>query len=316
MAEYGYFLSSEELSPGAMVEAAQYAESLGVESLFVSDHFHPWLESQGQSPFVWSVLGAIAASTRQRLMTGVTCPTVRIHPAILAQATATTQLLAEGRFRFGVGSGENLNEHILGTRWPPPEARLQMLEEAVEVIRKMWAGGYVNHHGRYYTVEGARLFSRPETPPPVLVSGFGPEAIELAGRIGDGYVNTSPEEEAIERYRKAGGKGPAVVACKVCWASDEGTARKLAHDRWKSSGVPGQLNQELAMPAHFEMASELVTEDKVAESISCGPDPDVHAAAIRKYVDAGYDEVFIAQVGDDQRGFLDFFHRELRPRLP
>ncbi len=316
MPEYGYFLSSEELTPSAMVESAQYAESLGVESLFVSDHFHPWLESQGQSPFVWSVLGAIAATTRQRLMTGVTCPTVRIHPAIVAHAAATTQMLAEGRFRFGVGSGENLNEHILGHRWPPPDTRLEMLEEAVDVIRQLWGGGYVTHHGRYYTVEGARIFSLPETAPPVLVSGFGPAAMELAGRIADGYVNTSPEAEAIDRYRSAGGRGPAVAACKVCWASDTDSARKLAYDRWKSTAVPGQLSQELAMPAHFEAASQNVTEDQVADKISCGPDPEVHVAAIRKFVEAGYDEIFIAQVGEDQRGFLDFYDRELRRRLP
>jgi G6PDH family F420-dependent oxidoreductase len=151
--EYGVFLSSEELAPWKMVDAARYAETVGVESLFLSDHFHPWLESQGESPFVWSVLGAIAASTSLRLMTGVTCPTIRIHPAILAQAAATTQMLANGRFRFGVGSGENLNEHILGHRWPPAATRLEMLQEAIEVIRFLWKGEYVTHHGRYYTVE-------------------------------------------------------------------------------------------------------------------------------------------------------------------
>jgi G6PDH family F420-dependent oxidoreductase len=150
----------------------------------------------------------------------------------------------------------------------------------------------------------------------VLVSGFGPKAMTLAGRIGDGYVNTSPEAEAIETYRSAGGRGPTIAACKVCWASDTASARKLAYDRWKSSGVPGRLSQELAMPAHFEAASENVTEDQVAEKIPCGPDPDVHLEILRTYAEAGYDEIFIAQVGDDQRGFLDFFHRELRPRLP
>jgi G6PDH family F420-dependent oxidoreductase len=212
MTEYGVFLSSEELAPGAMIDAARYAETVGVESLFISDHFHPWLESQGQSPFVWSVLGAIAASTNQRIMTGVTCPTIRIHPAILAQATATTQLIAEGRFRFGVGSGENLNEHILGHRWPPVATRLEMLEEAIEVIRLLWRGDYVTHHGRYYTVENARIFSLPAEPPPVLVSGFGPEATSVAARVGDGYVSTTPEHDLVDRYRREGGKGPTVAA--------------------------------------------------------------------------------------------------------
>jgi G6PDH family F420-dependent oxidoreductase len=299
-----------------MIESARYAESVGLDSLFISDHFHPWLESQGQSPFVWSVLGAIAASTSQRIMTGVTCPTIRIHPAILAQATATTQLIAKGRFRFGVGSGENLNEHILGHRWPPVETRLAMLEEAIAVVRELWKGGYVTHHGRYYTVENARIFSLPEQTPPVLVSGFGPDSTDVAARIGDGYVNTSPESELLERYRAGGGKGPTVAAVKVCWGVDEGVARKLAHDRWKSSGLPGQLSQELAMPSHFEAGAQLVTEDDVATSISCGPEPEAHAEAITKYVDAGYDEIFIAQVGGDQHGFLDFFAKELRPILP
>jgi G6PDH family F420-dependent oxidoreductase len=316
MAEYGYFLSSEELSPRSMIESAQYAETAGVDRLFISDHFHPWLESQGQSPFVWTVLGAVAATTNQRLMTGVTCPTFRIHPAILAQTAATTQLIAKGRFRFGVGSGENLNEHILGHRWPPVETRLQMLEEAIGVIRRLWEGNCVSHHGQFYTVENARIFSLPDEAPPIYISGFGPKSTELAARIGDGYVNTSPESKLVHRYRSAGGKGGAVAAVKVCWGTNEKAARKLAHERWKSSGLPGQLSQELALPAHFEAAGQLVTEDDIAKSISCGPDPATHAAAITKYVDAGYDEIFIAQVGDDQRGFLDFFKKELQPLLP
>jgi len=315
MAEFGLFLSSEELAPGPLIEAARYAEKVGIDSLFISDHFHPWLESQGQSPFVWGVLGAIAASTSQRLMTGVTCPTIRIHPAILAQATATTQLISEGRFRFGVGSGENLNEHILGHRWPPIETRLQMLEEAVEVIRLLWRGGYVTHHGRYYTVENARIFSIPDDPPSVLVSGFGPESTHLAARIGDGYVSTAPESDLLDQYRSDGGKGHTVACTKVCWGRDESSARKLAHDRWRTEGLAGQLAQELAMPSHFEAASQLVTEEDVASSIPCGPDPEVHAQAISKYVEAGYDEIFISQIGDDQRGFLDFFASELRPIL-
>ena len=232
----------------AMIDAAQYAEGVGVDSLLISDHFHPWLETQGQSPFVWSVLGSIAATTSQRLMTGVTCPIVRIHPAILAQAAATTQLIARGRFRFGVGSGENLNEHILGDRWPPVATRLEMLDEAVEVVRRLWSGESVTHHGRYYTVENARIYSIPDEPPDILVSGFGPESTERAARIADGYINTSPDSDLVQWYRDKGGSGSAVAAIKVCWGSDEASCRKLAHDRWRSSGLPGQLGQELAYP--------------------------------------------------------------------
>lgn len=174
----------------------------------------------------------------------------------------------------------------------------------------------MTHHGRYYTVENARIFSLPDEPPPVLVSGFGPESTSLAARIGDGYVNTSPEAKLVEEFRQKGGKGPAVAAVKVCWGEDKGSSRKLAHDRWKSSGLPGQLSQELAMPSHFEEGSRLVSEDDLVESITCGPDPGVHAEAISKYVEAGYDEIYIAQVGEDQHGFLDFFSKELRPILP
>ena len=299
-----------------MVACAQQAESAGFDSILVSDHFHPWLDSQGESPFVWSVLGAIAATTRHRITTGVTCPTVRIHPAILAQAAATTQQLAEGRFRFGIGSGENLNEHILGHRWPPVATRLEMLEEAVEIIRLLWQGGLVTHHGRYYTVENARIYTLPAEPPPIYISGFGPEATALAARIGDGYVNTSPSRVLLQQYAEAGGRGPKLAAVKICYGPDEAAARKLAHQRWRTSGVAGQLNQELAMPSHFEAASQLVTEDLVAESITSGPDPDRHVQAIQKYVDVGYDEIYIAQVGDDQEGFLNFFAKELMPRLP
>ncbi len=265
---------------------------------------------------MWSVLGAIAATTRHRITTGVACPTVRIHPAILAQAAATTQQLAEGRFRFGIGSGENLNEHILGHRWPPVATRLEMLEEAVEIIRLLWQGGLVTHHGRYYTVENARLYTLPAEPPPIYMSGFGPEATALAARVGDGYVNTSPSRALLQLYDEAGGRGPKLAAVKICYGPDEAAARKLAHQRWRTSGVAGQLNQELAMPSHFEAASQLVTEDVVAESITSGPDSDRHVEAIQKYVEVGYDEIFIAQVGDDQEGFLNFVAQELRRRLP
>ena len=316
MARYGYFLSSEELSSTRMVACAQQAESVGFDSILVSDHFHPWLDSQGESPFVWGVLGAIAATTRHRITTGVTCPTVRIHPAILAQAAATAQQLSEGQFRFGVGSGENLNEHILGHRWPPVVTRLEMLEEAVEIIRLLWQGGFVTHHGRYYTVENARLYTLPAESPPIYISGFGPEATALAASIGDGYVNTSPSRELLQQYVEAGGRGPKLAAVKICYGRDEAAARKLAHERWRTSGVAGQLNQELAMPSQFEAASQLVTEDVVAGSITSGPDPERHVEAIKKYVEVGYDEIYIAQVGDDQEGFLDFFAEELRPRLP
>jgi G6PDH family F420-dependent oxidoreductase len=313
--EFGYFLSAEEHGPTDLVDFAQMAEQAGFRGVLISDHFHPWTDRQGQSPFVWSVIGGIAATTRLWLTTGVTCPTVRLHPALVAQAAATSQLMLDGRFRLGVGSGENLNEHILGDRWPPADVRLEMLEEAVDVMRALWQGGMVTHHGRHYTVENARIYSLPDKPPPVLISAFGPKALTVAARIGEGFVSTAPDRSTVQSYREHGGRGPTVAAVKVCWAQDEDSAKKLAYDLWPTTGVPGELNQELPMPGHFEQAVQTVTEEMVTDKIACGPDPERHAEAIREYADAGYDEVYISQIGPDQSGFFRFFANEVRPLL-
>ncbi|HEX4218874.1 MAG TPA: TIGR03557 family F420-dependent LLM class oxidoreductase [Acidimicrobiales bacterium] len=315
MSEVGLFLSSEEHGPAALVDQAQLGEDAGFAAVLISDHFHPWVESQGESPFVWSVIGGIAATTRQKITTGVTCPTFRIHPAIIAQAAATSQIMADGRFVLGVGSGEALNEHILGHRWPPVSTRLEMLEEAVEVMRRLWAGSLVTHHGQYYTVENARLYSIPESPPPVAVSAFGPDSLGLAARIADGLVTTQPDAGMVRSYREQGGTGPVVGAVKVCWGDDEAQARKVAHELWATELLPGQLNQELPMPKHFREAASLVTEGMVADNVTCGPDPERHVAAIAAYLEAGFDEVYVNQIGDDQRGFCEFYRTELSPRL-
>jgi G6PDH family F420-dependent oxidoreductase len=315
MAEIGYFLSSEEHGPAELVRQAQQAEAAGFRSVWISDHYHPWNDNQGQSPFVWSVIGGIAATTKLKVTTGVTCPTTRIHPAILAQAAATAALLLDGRFLFGVGSGENLNEHVLGDRWPRVDTRLAMLEEAVEVMRKLWEGGLTSHDGRFYQVENAQVYSLPDRPPPVLVSALGSKAVTLAARIGDGYISTAPDKEALDSYVDQGGKGLKQAGMKVCWGRDEAAARKTAFELWPNTLLPGQLSQELALPSHFEQASELVTEDKLAEVIPCGPDPERHLESIRQYTGAGFDEVYVSQIGDDQAGFFEFYRRELAPRL-
>jgi G6PDH family F420-dependent oxidoreductase len=315
MSEIGAFLSSEEHGPLDLLQQAKLAEEAGFRSVFISDHFHPWIDQQGESPFVWSVIGAISAATRHRVTTGVTCPTMRIHPAILAQAAATSQILLNGRFVFGVGSGEALNEHILGDRWPSVEVRLKMLEEAIEVIRLLWKGGLVNHHGEYYTVENARLYSVPDQPPPLAMSAFGPVATELAARVADGFITVSPDADLLSLYRTHGGSGPSIAAVKVCWDGDEKTARKLAHTLWPTEGLSGQLNQELPMPSHFEAAAENVTEEMIGDTLACGPDPEKHVKAISAYLDVGFDEVYVNQIGPDQAGFFDFYVRELRPRL-
>jgi G6PDH family F420-dependent oxidoreductase len=298
-----------------LIDQARQGEAAGFESVFISDHFHPWLDRQGESPFVWSVIGGIATTTELKVTTGVTCPTVRIHPAIIAQAAATSQLLLNGRFVLGVGTGEALNEHILGDRWPPVATRLEMLEEAVELMRQLWTGGLTTHHGPHYTVENARIYSMPDSPPPVYVSAFGPEALAVAARIGEGFITTRPDSSAVADYRKQGGGGPAVAALKVCWDPDEARARKTAHSLWPTEALAGQLNQELPMPAHFEQAVELVTEEMVAEQVPCGPDPERHLEALSAYLEAGFDEVYISQIGDDLSGFLDFWQKEMRPRI-
>ncbi|MFZ2032885.1 MAG: TIGR03557 family F420-dependent LLM class oxidoreductase [Candidatus Dormiibacterota bacterium] len=313
--ELGFFLSSEEHGPIDLIAFAQAAETAGFRSALISDHYHPWLEEQGQSPFVWSVIGALAATTNLRVTTGVTCPTVRIHPAVIAQAAATSAAMMPGRFRLGVGSGENLNEHILGNGWPPVRVRLQMLEEAVGIMRRLWEGGIVTEHTDHYTVENARLYTLPEEPPPVLVSAFGAKATEVAARIGNGFMTTKPDADATKRYRQMGGRGPAVAALKVCWASTREEALRTAYRLWRTEALPGQLAQELPIPEHFTQAAELVTKDMVGQSIACGPDPDAHANAINKYIDAGFDELYINQIGKDQVGFLRFFEREVKPRV-
>ena len=315
MVEIGYFLSSEEHGPEELVGQAQLASDAGIGSVWISDHFHPWLDEQGQSPFVWSVIGAIAATTPLTVTTAVTCPTVRLHPAIVAQAAATSALLLDGRFELGVGSGEYLNEHILGDHWPITDVRLDMLEEAVEVMRALWTGEEIVHRGRHYTVENARLYSLPGRPPPVLVSGFGPKATDLAARIADGYLSTKPDEALVDRYRSQGGRGTASAGVKVCWGPDADECAELAHRRWRSSGVPGELSQELRTPALFEQAASVVTVDSVRQHIPCGPKVEPIIDAVQRYVDAGYDRIYINQIGPDQADFFRFFTHELGAEL-
>src|SRR5215207_428825 len=297
----GCFLSSEENDPRALVDQARRAEAAGFHALWISDHYHPWIDEQGHSPFVWSVIGAIATATRLPVTTGVTCPTMRIHPAIIAHAAATSALLLDGRFSLGVGSGEALNEHILGEHWPEADVRLEMLEEAIEVIRMLWEGGQRSHRGRHYTVENARVYDLPDTPPPILVSGFGPKAVRLAARIGDGFCTTSPDEEAIGLYRSEGGTGPVHAGTKVCFMDDEEQALETAHRLWPNEALPGELPQVLPTPAHFEQATELVEPDALQTPV--GPDIEKHVESLQQYADAGVGELFVQQIGPEQDAF-------------
>jgi G6PDH family F420-dependent oxidoreductase len=220
-----------------------------------------------------------------------------------------------GRFFLGVGTGENLNEHILGDRWPEAAVRLGMLEEAIEVIRLLWQGGYQSHHGRYYTVEEARIYTLPDEPPPIYVAGSKPNAAELAGRLGDGLISTSPDAELVEEFESAGGEGkPKLGQVTVCFADSEEEAKKTAHEWWPNAALTGDLSQELALPRHFEGAAEMVTEDDVADKIVCGSDPEEYFEQIDAYADAGFDHVYLHQVGTDQESFFRFAQAELLPR--
>jgi len=309
----GYALSSEEHRPRDLVANARRAEDAGFDFAMISDHFHPWIDRQGQSAFVWSVLGGIAQATdRLTVGTGVTALSQRIHPAIIAQAAATVGDMLPGRFWLGVGTGENLNEHILGDPWPEHAHRLEMLEEAVGLIRRLWTGELVSHDGAHYSVSRARIYTLPETLPPILVAASGAETASAASRFADGLISTAPDKELLGAYK---GKGPRAGQVTVCWAKDERSARKTALEWWPTGAIKGDASQELALPSSFESLAEMVTEDAIAEQVACGPDPEAHLAKLQPYLDAGYDHVYIHQVGPDQEGFLDFASRELLPRL-
>jgi G6PDH family F420-dependent oxidoreductase len=313
--QIGCFLSSEEFGPRDLVEQAKRAEQAGFHALWISDHYHPWNDEQGHSPFVWSVIGAIAEATGLTVTTGVTCPTVRIHPAIIAQAAATSAVLLDGRFELGVGTGENLNEHIFGDAWPLADERLEMLVESIDVMHELWSGKEVIYRGDYYTVENARIYTLPDAPPKILMSAFGPRATDVASKVADGFVSTGPDKELLDRYRSNGGRGPAVSSMKICWGPDRDECAKLVHHLWRSSGVPGELSQDLRSPALFEQASQLVTVEAMAQKVPCGPDLEPIVNSFKEQIDAGFDRIYINQMGYNHDEFFPFFTRELMPAL-
>ena len=313
----GYFLSCEEFTPQELLEQTRLAQESGIDRLWISDHYHPWIDEQGQSPFVWSMIGAIAAAAPgMHVTTAVTCPTIRIHPAVIAQAAATSAVLLEGRFALGVGSGEALNEHILGDGWPEAEVRQEMLEEAIEVMRGLWEGRQFSHYGAHYAVENARIYTLPDRAPDVIVSGFGPKSVELAARVGDGYCTVGPDKESVDQFRSDGG-GDKIVqgGTKVCFGPDEQDCVKTVHRLWPNEGLPGELAQILPQPAHFEQATQLVTEEMIAESVPCGPDVDKLVETFEEFADAGFDELYVQQIGPRQREFFDLLKTELLPRF-
>jgi G6PDH family F420-dependent oxidoreductase len=241
---------------------------------------------------------------------------IRTHPAIIAQAAATTADLFDGRFYLGVGTGENLNEHILGDHWPPYAERREMLIESIEIMRGLWEGELFSHRGEHYVVENARIYTLPDEPPPIMVAAAGPESGSAAGELGNGLIVTAPQAEVIEAFRDAGGEGkPIYGQVTGCWAASADEGARTAHRVWPTAGLTGDLTQELPLPMHFEQAAATVTPELLAEKLPVGPDPERWISSAREMVDAGIDHVYFHQIGPDQTGFFEFYRRELRPEL-
>jgi len=316
MIRYGFTLMTELHGPRQLVEQAVAAERAGFDFAAMSDHFHPWLEAQGNSPYAWTVLGTVADRTeRMELMTMVTCPYLRYHPAVVAQGAATVQILSGGRFTLGLGAGENLNEHVVGMGWPAVGTRHDLLAESIEIIGRLFAGGEHHFRGDHVHLEAARLYSLPERPPPLAVAAGGPQAARLAAEAGAGLITVAPDPELVEAYRAAGGTGPTYGQVGLSWAPDEDQARKQAWELFRFFAPGWKVMAELATPAAFEAATKHVREEDVAGMMPCGPQPEAHVEAIRRFVQAGYDHVAVVQAGPDQAGFLRFWEEELRPKL-
>ncbi|MFF1459606.1 TIGR03557 family F420-dependent LLM class oxidoreductase [Streptomyces sp. NPDC058330] len=315
--QIGYKLAAEAFGPGELVRQAVLAERAGFDFVEISDHYHPWLDNQGHSPFAWTVLGSIAARTeRIGLATGVTCPTVRYHPAIIAQAAATLALLSDGRFTLGLGSGERLNEHVVGRGFPDAvSTRQDMLREALEIIRLLWSGGYQSYEGKYLHLSDARVFDLPDSLPLLAVAAGGRDAAALAAELGDGLFATEDRAELVRHYREAGGTGPRYAEVPVAWAPDEESAAQavLETSRWALTGW--KVMSELPNPVNFDAATSTVRLEDVKEKFACGPDAAPYVDAVQSYVDAGFDRLVMQNAGPDPDGFIDFYTRELDTRL-
>ncbi|WP_406135053.1 TIGR03557 family F420-dependent LLM class oxidoreductase [Streptomyces sp. NBC_01089] len=315
--QIGYKLASEAYGPHELIRQAVQAERAGFDFVEISDHYHPWLDNQGHSPFAWTVLGAIAARTeRIGLATGVTCPTVRYHPAVIAQAAATLALVSDGRFTLGVGSGERLNEHVTGRGFPNsvPE-RHALLREALDIIRLLWQGGYRSYEGRHLRLDDARVFDLPERLPPIAVAAGGPLAARIAAELGDGLFATQPDGDLVRAYGKAGGSGPRYAEVPLAWAPDAHTAAQAALDtsRWAVTGW--KVMSELPNPANFAAATTTVRHEDILELFACGPDPARCLEVAQPFVNAGFDRLVMQNAGPDPDGFIEFYRAELDHRL-
>lgn len=317
MVKFGYKLMTEEHGPKDLVQNAVKAEAAGFDFVSISDHFHPWLEAQGHAPFAWSVLGAIAhATAKVGITTGLTCPIIRYHPAIIAQAAATIAVMSDGRFSLAIGAGERLNEHVTGARWPSIPERHEMLGEAIDIFRALWTGEVCNHKGPHFTVDHAKLYDAPEKPIPLLVGVSGPASVKLAAQKADGLMTTEPNAEFTKAFKaERRGGGPCYAEAAIAYADTEKAGRKLAHERFRFSAFEWSVNSEVPSVEGFEAASKYVRPEDLAETIPAGPDPDRYVEAIGKYVEAGYDHIALTGIGPDQAAFIDFFQNVLRPKL-
>ncbi|MFI7437878.1 TIGR03557 family F420-dependent LLM class oxidoreductase [Micromonospora haikouensis] len=312
----GYKLASEGFGPKEIIRQAIRAEEVGFDFVEMSDHFHPWLDVQGHSSFTWTVFGAIAAQTeRVGMVTGVTCPTVRYHPAIIAQAAATLAIISDGRFTLGVGAGERLNEHVVGQGFPSVHDRHERLREALEIIRLLWQGGYQSYEGKHLHLDDAQVFDLPDQPPVIAVAASGPASVAIAVELGDGLFATEPKPDLVQAYQRGGGSGPRYAEVPMAWAPDEQQAVQAAWQtsRWAVTGW--KVMSELPNPVNFEAASRTVTEDDIRQQFAVGPDPNVHVAAVRTYTEAGFDHLVLQNAGPDPDGFLDFYRDTLADRL-
>ncbi len=311
----GFGLFGEEHPPDRLVKLAQMAEEADFDFLMATDHFHPWISQQGEGVFVWSLLGGVASVTRDiKVGTGVTCPSGRIHPAIIAHAAATTAAMMPGRFTLGLGSGEALNEHVTGDHWYTPGIRLAKLREAIKIIRRLWSGEEYTYHGDHFTVEAARLYTLPDDPPEIVVAAAGPRSAELAAE-NDGLVVTGPDTELIERVREGGGEKSVYGQITLCWDEDEERARQIAHEHWPISALSWLLRADLRTPAQLEDAVKHVPQGAVTNKIICTSSTGPIVDAIQEYAAAGIDHIYIHQVGPRPEAFVDFFSRSLKPAL-
>lgn len=307
---------TEEHGPNELLENARRAEELGFDFVSISDHFHPWVSKQGHSPGAWPVLGAIAARTEKvGITTAVTCPIVRYHPAIVAQFAATLGLLSNNRFTLGLGTGENLNEHVVGAGWPPPHQRQAMLSEAVDIIKRLWSGEELTHEGEFFEVDRAKLFDVPSKPLQLAIAAGGARSAELAGEKRAGIFATEAKAELIQAWSKAGGQGARYAEIALCWAKTEAEAVRIAHERFSFGLLGWKVMPELPTPTSFEAALANIHPEDVQGQVACGPDPERHLQSIRKYAEAGFDHLVLTGVGPDQQGFLRFWKEELQPRV-